>query len=102
MPTSIDHQKIEMGGSAVPGWALPAVSHTSPFVELMLQFIQFSGLLGVIFGIYQAVQYFNPNATRPPPNLGKPAFMFLVGLMALVPQRVLDLFTTTAAQMGWM
>jgi len=96
------HRMIDMGGTALPDWALVAAPQTdNAFLTMMLVLVQLLGFIGIGKGISQVMKYYNPNAQKPPENLAKPFLMVIFGMFALVPTRVYDLALDAASLIGW-
>lgn len=101
----LDDRPMEsIPSSAVGSWAdfAPVDGGGSTLLTLVLIFIQLVGLIALGSGVLKIMRFVSPGHPKAPPTLGLPIFQALVGLFALVPDRVYALAIDALQQMGWM
>ncbi|CAM3787030.1 hypothetical protein VRRI112168_00400 [Vreelandella rituensis] len=91
-----------IGNSAIPGWALVSTDDPDPMTELALKFLQLMGLIGVLKGSVGTMRFFSPDPhPKKPPTLAGPLFQILFGMLAMVPQTVIDIGQDALQRVGW-
>lgn len=93
----------QVGGSAIQNWATfaPVGDGYGQVITLMLIFVQLVGLIAFGNGALKTIRYVTPGHPKAPPTLGLTIIQMVVGIFALVPDRVYAFTVSVIKEIGF-